>query len=230
MLGVVEDVLCDRAFVAERQTSAAELASLDDVRTASGGTLAPHNVANALAAAALVRAHGVPASAVRAGLRGFTPEPHRIAVVAAGTGLAAGAGVTWIDDSKATNPHAAQASLAAFESIVWIAGGLAKGASFDELIGFGKGRIKAAILIGADRELIRQALARHAPEVPVFEPDPSDTGNVMDIVVAQAGELAQPGDTVLLAPACASMDMFDSYAHRGDVFAAAVHGYLDRRS
>ena len=189
-------------------------------------------MANALAAAALVRAHGVPASAVRAGLRGFTPEAHRIAVVAGGAGAGAGAttSVTWIDDSKATNPHAAQASLAAFESIIWIAGGLAKGASFDELVGFGKSRLKAAILIGADRELIRQALLRHAPEVPVFEPDPADTGNVMDIVVAQAGELARPGDTVLLAPACASMDMFDSYAHRGDVFAAAVHRYLDRRS
>jgi UDP-N-acetylmuramoylalanine--D-glutamate ligase len=226
MLGVVEDVLCDRAFVEQRRTSAAELGTVDDVRTASGGTLAQHNVANALAAAALARAYGVPAAAVRDGLRGFTPDPHRIARVAQR------GGVTWIDDSKATNPHAADASLAAFEPVVWIAGGLAKGARFDDLAVAHADRLRAAVLIGRDRELIAEALARHAPEVPVVEVDLADTGSVqvmdavMDVVVARAQQLARPGDTVLLAPACASMDMFDSYAQRGDVFAAAVHRLL----
>jgi UDP-N-acetylmuramoylalanine--D-glutamate ligase len=229
MLGVVEDVLCDRAFVEQRRTSAAELATLDDVRAASGGTLAPHQVANALAAAALARAHGVAAVAVRDGLRGFVPEPHRIARVAER------AGVVWIDDSKATNPHAANASLTAFDRVVWIAGGLAKGADFDDLVAAHAPRLRAAVLIGRDRKLIAQALARHAPEVPVVEVDLADTGpvttsdrsvQVMDAVVSRARELALPGDAVLLAPACASMDMFDSYAQRGDVFAAAVRRLL----
>ncbi len=224
MLGVVDDVLCDRAFVAERRTSAAELAGLEDVRAAGGGTLAPHNVANALAAAALARAHGVPAAAVRAGLRGFRPDPHRIARVGSA------AGVDWVDDSKATNPHAADASLAAFESVVWIAGGLAKGATFDDLVRRHAPRLRAAVLIGRDRDEIRKALARHAPEVPVVEVDVPDTGSmsVMDAVVDRAGELARPGDVVLLAPACASMDQFISYAHRGDEFAAAARRWLAR--
>jgi UDP-N-acetylmuramoylalanine--D-glutamate ligase len=222
MLGVVEDVLCDRAFVAERRTSAAELGTLDDVRTASGGTLAPHNVANALAAAALARAHGVPAAAVRDGLRGFVPDAHRIARVAEADG------VLWIDDSKATNPHAADASLTAFEKVVWIAGGLAKGARFDDLVAAHASRLQGAVLIGRDRELIAEALARHAPQVPVVTVDLKDTGpvQVMDAVVTRARDLARPGDTVLLAPACASMDQFDSYAHRGQEFAAAVRRLL----
>jgi UDP-N-acetylmuramoylalanine--D-glutamate ligase len=222
MLGVVEDVLCDRAFVAERATSAAELGSLDDVRTAGGGTLAPHTVANALAAAALARAHGVPPVAVRDGLRGFTPDPHRIARVAEADG------VVWVDDSKATNPHAADAALRAFEHVVWVAGGLAKGATFDDLVAGHAGRLRAAVLIGRDRDLVRQALTRHAPDVPVVEVDVPETGpvTVMDAVVERAAGLARAGDVVLLAPACASMDMFTSYAHRGDEFAAAVRRRL----
>jgi UDP-N-acetylmuramoylalanine--D-glutamate ligase len=220
MLGVVEDVLCDRAFVAQRQTSAAELGTLDDVRAAGAGVLAAHNVSNALAAAALARAYGVPPSAVRDGLRGYRPQAHRIATVASTRGI------TWVDDSKATNPHAASASLAAFEHVVWIAGGLAKGATFDDLVAQHAGRLRAAVLIGADRALIRQALARHAPDVPVVEVDVAETGAVpvMEVVVARAGQLARPGDTVLLAPACASMDLFANYAARGDAFADAVRG------
>ncbi|MFZ0159695.1 MAG: UDP-N-acetylmuramoyl-L-alanine--D-glutamate ligase, partial [Kineosporiaceae bacterium] len=218
MLGVVEDVLCDRAFVAERRTSAAELGTLADVRLASGGTLAPHSVANALAAAALARAYGVPPVAVRNGLRSFTPDAHRIARVAES------AGVVWVDDSKATNAHAADAALRAFDSVVWVAGGLAKGAVFDELVAAHAGRIRAAVLIGADRALIAQALARHAPQVVVEEVNVDDTDPVrlMDAVVDRAAALARSGDVVLLAPACASMDQFSSYAHRGDLFADAV--------
>jgi UDP-N-acetylmuramoylalanine--D-glutamate ligase len=222
MLGVVDDVLCDRAFVAERRTSAAELGTLDDVRSATGGTLAPHAVSNALAAAGLARAHGVPPAAVRNGLRGFTPEPHRIARVADSDG------VLWVDDSKATNAHAADAALRAFEPVVWVAGGLAKGARFDDLVVGHADRLRAVVLIGADRDLIAQALARHAPHVPVHEVAVDDTGQMpfeqrlMDAVVDRAAALAHRGDTVLLAPACASMDQFVSYAHRGDAFADAV--------
>ncbi|MEU5210718.1 UDP-N-acetylmuramoyl-L-alanine--D-glutamate ligase [Streptomyces sp. NPDC020742] len=209
-LGVVDGILVDRAFVENRQKQAQELAEVSDVRPA-----APHNIANALAAAALARAFGVPAAAVRDGLRAFHPDAHRIQHIADLDG------VTYIDDSKATNTHAAEASLAAYEHIVWIAGGLAKGATFDELVQKSAARLRGVVLIGADRALIREALARHAPDVPVVDLDRTDTG-AMSSAVREAARLAEPGDTVLLAPACASMDMFVNYNKRGDAFAEAV--------
>ncbi|MFG2544323.1 UDP-N-acetylmuramoyl-L-alanine--D-glutamate ligase [Streptomyces sp. NPDC048594] len=209
-LGVVDGILVDRAFVEDRQKNAQELAEVTDVDPP-----APHNIANALAAAGLARAFGVSAAAVRDGLRAFTPDAHRIAHVADVDGVA------YVDDSKATNTHAAEASLAAYESIVWIAGGLAKGATFDELVTGAAKRLRGAVLIGADRALIREALARHAPEVPVVDLDRTDTGAMLQ-AVREAQRLARPGDTVLLAPACASMDMFTNYNKRGDAFAEAV--------
>ncbi|WP_329179777.1 UDP-N-acetylmuramoyl-L-alanine--D-glutamate ligase [Streptomyces sp. NBC_01477] len=212
--GVVDGLLVDRAFVEDRRNSAQELAETSDVQP-----LAPHNVANALAAAALARAYGVPAGAVREGLRAFRPDAHRIAEVAVLDG------VTYVDDSKATNPHAAQASLTSYERVVWIAGGLAKGADFDALVAAAAGRLRGAVLLGADRALIREALARHAPQVPVVDLQRTDTG-AMSAAVAAARQLATAGDTVLLAPACASMDMFSNYNQRGDLFADAVRAAL----
>ncbi|GHC65361.1 UDP-N-acetylmuramoyl-L-alanine--D-glutamate ligase [Streptomyces flavofungini] len=209
-LGIVDGILVDRAFVPDRQKQAQELAEVSDVKPP-----APHNIANALAAAGLARAFGVAPTAVRDGLRAFRPDAHRMEHVADVDGVA------YIDDSKATNTHAAEASLAAYESVVWIAGGLAKGATFDELVDKSAGCLKAVVLIGADRALIREALARHAPEVPVVDLDRTDTG-AMSEAVRQAARLARPGDTVLMAPACASMDMFTNYNKRGDAFAAAV--------
>ncbi|MFE1846799.1 MULTISPECIES: UDP-N-acetylmuramoyl-L-alanine--D-glutamate ligase [unclassified Streptomyces] len=209
-LGVVEGILVDRAFVEDRHRNAQELAEVSDVRPP-----APHNIANALAAAALARAFGVPASAVRDGLRAFTPDAHRIAHVADVDGVA------YVDDSKATNTHAAEASLASYDPIVWIAGGLAKGATFDGLVAGAAGRLRGVVLIGRDRALIREALARHAPEVPVVDLDRADTGAMLQ-AVQEAQRLARPGDTVLLAPACASMDMFTNYIRRGEAFAQAV--------
>lgn len=212
-VGVVDDVIADRAFVDERRTAAAELASVHDVQP-----LAPHTLADAVAAAALARAHGVPPTAVRDGLRAFRPDPHRVSEVAVTDG------VRWVDDSKATNPHAAEASLLGYEPVVWVAGGLAKGASFDDLVRTVAGRLRAAVLLGRDRGVLAAALRRHAPDVRVIEVDGSETGptGVMDRVVEVAAGLAQAGDTVLLAPACASQDMFRDYADRGDAFAAAV--------
>ncbi|WP_175408411.1 UDP-N-acetylmuramoyl-L-alanine--D-glutamate ligase [Streptomyces sp. TRM64462] len=216
-VGVVEDLLVDRAFVENRQKQAQELAQVSDVQPP-----APHNIANALAAAALARAFGVEPSAVRDGLRAFRPEPHRIEYVEEV------AGVSYVDDSKATNTHAAEASLAAYDPIVWIAGGLAKGATFDELVQKSAARLRGAVLIGADRALIREALARHAPQVPVVDLDRTDTG-AMAAAVQEAERLAQPGDTVLLAPACASMDMFVNYNKRGEAFADAVRSLAAER-
>jgi UDP-N-acetylmuramoylalanine--D-glutamate ligase len=214
MLGVVDDVLADRAFIEQRHVNAAELGTLADLASP-----APHFVANALAAAALARAHGVPPVAVRDGLRSFKPDGHRIAEVAVTGGPT---GVTWVDDSKATNPHAAASSLQAYEHVVWVAGGLAKGASFDDLVQRVRGRLRGVVLLGRDRAVIAAALGRHAPDVPVIEVADQDTG-AMDQAVRAAASLAQPGDTVLLAPGCASMDMFANYGARGDAFAESVH-------
>jgi UDP-N-acetylmuramoylalanine--D-glutamate ligase len=214
MLGVVDGILADRAFVADRRTSAAELGTVYDVEPH-----APHNIANALAAAALVRAYGVEPAAVRDGLREFRPEPHRIAWVATIDG------VDFVDDSKATNPHAASASIGAYDHVVWLAGGLAKGADFDDLVERHAKRLRGAVLFGAERHLVAEALRRRAPEVPVVDlggPGPERAGEVMAEAVAAARSMAVSGDTVLLAPACASMDMFTSYGHRGDVFAEVV--------
>ena len=221
MVGLVEDILADRAFIEQRDTSAAELCTISDLASP-----APHNVANALAAAALARAHGVSQAAVRDGLRSFRPDGHRIAVVGERDG------VTWVDDSKATNPHAAQSSLQAYDPVVWIAGGLAKGARFDELVLAVRRRLRGVVLLGRDRDVIAGALSRHAPDVPVIVVDGGETGDQMSghasmqRVVGAAAELARPGDTVLLAPGCASMDMFTDYAERGDAFADAVRRRL----
>ncbi|MFT2020342.1 UDP-N-acetylmuramoyl-L-alanine--D-glutamate ligase [Streptomyces sp. 796.1] len=217
-LGVVDGILVDRAFVPNRQRQAQELAEVADLASD-----APHNIANALAAAALARAYGVPATAVRDGLRAFRPEPHRMEPVATVDR------VHFVDDSKATNTHAAQASLAAYRPVVWIAGGLAKGATFDELVSASAERLRGVVLIGADRTLIREALERHAPHVPVVDLDRTDTGAMSAAVQAAVG-LAEPGDTVLLAPACASMDMFTNYNKRGEAFADAVHALVAGRA
>jgi len=211
-VGVVDDILADRAFLAERATHALELATTGDVHPP-----VPHQIANALAAAALARSFGLDARHVRDGLRRFEPAAHRIAEVGRVDD------VLYIDDSKATNAHAADMSLRAYESVVWIAGGLAKGQTFDDLVISHTGRLRAVVLLGADRGLILEALQRHAPDVPVEEVVATDTG-AMQEVVRRAAALARPGDTVLLAPGCASWDMFSDYAQRGRAFAASVAG------
>ncbi len=220
MLGVVDDLLVDRAFIEQRRDSALELATLADISPA-----APHNVANALAAAALARSYGVPATAVRDGLRRVRLGAHKIETVLEH------AGIRWVDDSKATNPHAADAALRAFGSVVWIAGGQAKGTTFDELVIAHRNSLRGVVLIGADGAVIAEALARHAPDVPTEvitgvetrAVAPTGDGGVMAQAVAAAAALARPGDAVLLTPGCASKDMYTDYAARGEAFAAAVH-------
>nr|WP_246076089.1 UDP-N-acetylmuramoyl-L-alanine--D-glutamate ligase [Brevibacterium jeotgali] len=229
-LGLVEDVLVDRAYIPRRQSAAAELGSLDDVAAAVGTDAAgPHHIADALAAAALARSIDVPTGAVRDGLRRHTPGAHRSRLVGEA------GGVRWVDDSKATNPHAASAALAACDSVVWIAGGLLKGAAVDELVADAAHRLRAVVLIGEDRSALREALAAHAPDVPVDEvvdssgdlAESSRGAGVAARAVELAGERAQPGDTVLLAPAAASMDQFRDYRSRGEEFGAAVRARLE---
>ena len=223
-LGVVDGLLVDRAFLDERRHQALELASLEDL-----GPITPqHLVANALAAAALVRAIGVPPAAVRDGLRAYRPGDHRIQLVArAGD-------IMWINDSKATNPHAADASLSAFRHIVWIAGGLPKGVTYDELVQAHAHRLRAVVLIGADSRELEGALRRHAPDLPVLGPGVGDTGSgltdghqAMEQAVRAAESVARSGDVVLMAPAAASMDQFTSYADRGNAFIHAVARLMD---
>jgi UDP-N-acetylmuramoylalanine--D-glutamate ligase len=210
-LGVRGGMLVDCAF-----DDALDLLPAADVRPAG-----EHNVANALAAAALARAHGLTAEDVAAGLRSFVPDPHRNEFVTTVDG------VDYVDDSKATNPHAALASLLAYDDVVWIAGGQLKDAPVDELVATVSPRLRGAVLLGADRAAVADALRRHAPDVRVIEVASNDDGAMTEVVHAAAG-LARPGDVVLLAPAAASYDMFSGYAARGDAFAAAVRG-LDRR-
>lgn len=207
--GVVQTLLVDRAFTPD-PSQASEVGSVGDVRPSG-----PHNVANALAAAALARSAGVAPDDVAAGLAAYRPEPHRNAVVAVRDD------VTWVDDSKATNPHAAEASLRAYPRVVWVAGGQLKGVDIAPLVATVADRLVGVVLLGVDRAEVAEALHRHAPDVPVREVPRTDDGAMTDVVAAAAG-LAHPGDTVLLAPAAASLDMFPSYAARGRAFADAV--------
>ena len=216
-IGVVEELLVDRAFVDDPQQASMICELADIVPTV------PHNVSNALAAAGLARAIDVPHDVIQKALQAFRPGRHRIETIHEADGI------TWVDDSKATNPHATAASLMSHLSVVWIAGGLAKGADMDSMIQRCAPRIKAAILIGQDRGLIEAALIQHAPTVPrILIDSPADytrggdSNSLMESIVTEASKHAVSGDAVLLAPACASMDQFISYADRGDRFAAAV--------
>ncbi len=210
-LGVVENLLVDRAFSLS-PAQANEISELVDITPT-----VPHNILNALAAAALALAIGVNYEVIKSGLKNFSPDHHRMELVINKNEI------NWIDDSKATNPHAAIASLLANFNVVWIAGGLAKGASMNELAQRCSSRIKSVILIGADRELIAEAFKEKSPAIEIYRVDQiSDAKKLMEDVVFQAINIAKPGDTVLLAPACASMDQFNSYAERGQLFAQAV--------
>ncbi len=230
MVGVVEGLLVDRAFIAERKDSAAELAKASDI-----GDLVPrHLMANAAAAAALVRACGLTPQDVRKGLINYHNGDHRIQSVAMSEG------VLWVNDSKATNPHAASASLAAFKPVIWIAGGLSKGVDYDDLVRNHAARLKAVVLIGTDSSALAASLAKYAPDVAVIATQapggrrssgsalPGDA--VMSEAVAVAASLASEGDTVLMAPASASMDQFTSYAHRGNAFIGSVRELLESRA
>ena len=214
-LGVVENLLIDRAF-STTTDEANEIAELVDITPT-----VPHNISNALAAAALALSIGIKYEYVKAGLKNFATDHHRMELVVSKDEI------NWIDDSKATNPHAATASLLSNFKVIWIAGGLAKGASMGELVTRCASRIKAVILIGQDRELIASAFAEHSAATELVRVEQiSDAKTLMSDVVKVAIKLAKPGDTVLLAPACASMDQFDSYVQRGELFAEAVRAQV----
>lgn len=213
-IGIVSDIIVDRAFHDDRRHSALELSTRDEL--AVSGLDTPHMIANVLAASALARACDVSPEVVRDALASFRVDHHRTESVAFE------AGVLWVNDSKATNPHAASASLASFGSVVWIVGGLLKGVDVGELVATHRDRLKAAVIIGEDRSAVLAAFARHAPNVDVFEVVATETRDVMSQAVRLAAAVAGDGDVVLLAPAAASMDQFVDYADRGTRFASAV--------
>jgi UDP-N-acetylmuramoylalanine--D-glutamate ligase len=217
-LGVVDGIVVDRAFLDDRQHRALELTTLAMLATA--GIASPHMVANAIAAAALARAVGVAPAEVRDGLASFTIDHHRTEHV-----LTSG-GVSWVDDSKATNPHAADAALRAFDSVVWLVGGLLKGVDVGPLVAAHAPRLRGAVVIGVDRRAVLDAFVRHAPGIPVLEVVPGDDEAVMPAAVRLAAQIAEPGDVVLLSPAAASMDQFADYADRGTRFAVAARDHL----
>ncbi|WP_309066346.1 UDP-N-acetylmuramoyl-L-alanine--D-glutamate ligase [Microbacterium sp.] len=221
-LGIVDGIVVDRAFLDDRRTSALELTTLDELRAA--GLAAPHIVQNILAAAALARSLEVAPEAIHRALQGFRLDAHRIQVVAEHRGI------RWVDDSKATNPHAAASSLRAYPGAVWVVGGDLKGVDLSELVATAGGTARAAIVIGVEREPVLGAFRRHASHVPVFEVVPGDTGEVMDRVVELATGIVDGEGTVLLAPAAASFDQFTSYADRGERFAQAVRAWIERGS
>ena len=167
-----------------------------------------HNRENALAALAAAVAFGAEARAVAAGIAAFRGLPHRM------EDLGRVAGVRYVNDSKATNPAAAQCSLEGSDaSVVWIAGGRAKGLSFAGLADTAAERARAAVLIGESAGALKDALAGRIP---------SHAAASLEAAVNTAAGLARPGDVVLLAPACASQDQFRDFAARGDCFRAAV--------
>lgn len=221
-LGVVDGILADRAFLDDRRNSALELTTIADLERT--GLSAPHIVQNILAASALARALGTQPEAIRRALEGFHLDEHRIQVIARH------AGITWVDDSKATNPHAAASSLRAYPGALWVVGGDLKGVDLTELIADAGRTAGAALVIGVRRDEIVAAFARHAPDVPVHEVVTGETEDVMTRVVELAAGIATDGSTVLLAPAAASFDQFTSYADRGRRFAEAVRTWIDKGS
>jgi UDP-N-acetylmuramoylalanine--D-glutamate ligase len=217
-IGWVENLLVDRAFI-DDPSVAEELATLEDLEKIS--VIAPHLMANVAAAAAIARAVGIQTNEIKAALNGFALDSHRIELVLEQDGI------RWVDDSKATNPHAAAAALSTFESIIWIVGGLLKGVDIAPLVQKYSARIKAAIIIGADRTPVVQAFKDFASQIPIFEITCS-AELVMPEAIQNAKSQAQAGDVVLLAPAAASMDQFLDYADRGNAFAKAIEQEVSR--
>jgi UDP-N-acetylmuramoylalanine--D-glutamate ligase len=171
-----------------------------------------HNAMNALAALALGSAIGVPMAAMLAALRSFRGLPHRVEPVARRAD-----GVVFYDDSKGTNVGSTVAALEGLGCpVVLIAGGDGKGQDFRPLAEVVARHARAVVLIGRDAPRIEAALQAVGAG--------SERAATLEAAVGRANALAQPGDAVLLSPACASLDMFRNYVHRAEVFVAAVHG------
>lgn len=212
--GETQDVLKAEHNVGIRDGKVVELDEEIVLASAEGiSPPGPAGLADAAAAAAMARSVGVHPSSIAEALSSFRVQAHRGQVVATT------AGAQWIDNSKATNPHAAAAALKGQSNVVWIAGGQLKGAAIEPLIRDVASSLKAAIVLGTDRQRIANALAELAPEVPVSLVDETDPEEAMRSVVSHALSFAAEGDNVILAPAAASLDMYTGMSQRGDLFA-----------
>ena len=178
------------------------------MRSRELGIPGTHNILNALAALAVGERMGLDGEPSRAALRDYRGLPHRTQLVAERRG------VKWINDSKATNVGAAVAAIRGMDGpVILIAGGDGKGADFGPLVEVLRGKVRLAILLGRDARLLAEAIGNVVPWEIV---------ETMEAAVAMARHLANPGDVVLLSPACASLDMFADYAARGDAFRRSV--------
>lgn len=173
----------------------------------------PAGIADASAAAAMACALGVAPSAIQQALSTFRVQAHRGQVVCERDGI------TWVDNSKATNPHAAVGALRGQSNVIWVAGGQLKGASVAELIAGTKEGIKAVVALGVDRQKFADEMQAQVPGIPVTLVGQTDPERAMQEVVRACLHYAEAGDTVVLAPAAASLDMFTGMAQRGDLFA-----------
>jgi UDP-N-acetylmuramoylalanine--D-glutamate ligase len=172
----------------------------------------PHDITNALAAAAITIESGLATkNDVATALAEFVNAPHRIELVVTSRGVA------WYNDSKATSPHASKVALRSFDSIVLIAGGKNKGLDLDEMACQPK-RMRAVVAIGSAQKEIQSAFSEVC-EV--------RTANSMHEAVAAANALAKPGDVVLLSPGCTSYDWYANYGQRGDDFAKEVNALVE---
>lgn len=182
----------------------------------------PAGIYDALAAtaAAVALVPDLQPSVIAQALQSFKVAGHR------GQQVAEARGIVAIDNSKATNPHAADSALAGHDSVIWVAGGQLKGAEVDALIARHAHRLKAVALIGVDRNIIRESVEKHAPGVPIFVTDDTDPQSAMDAVCAWAVTQASSGDAIVLAPAAASLDMYTGMGQRGVLFAESVSAHL----
>jgi UDP-N-acetylmuramoylalanine--D-glutamate ligase len=183
-----------------------EIARLDAMKRAL-----LHDRTNALASAAAALDAGATEDGVRATLASYATMRHRVALIGEANG------VRWYDDSKATNPDAALRAIASFDSVVLLAGGRNKGLDLS-MLRTAAPRLRAVVAFGEAAPDIADAFAGTPVEIA--------RASSMAYAVRLAREAAQPGDVVLLSPACASFDMYDGYAQRGDDFAAEVHAQV----
>lgn len=206
-VGVQDGYIIDRAF------GGGVIAPIEGISPPG-----PAGILDALAATAMARSQGIKPTAIAEALANFQVSGHRGQVVYSADG------VSYIDNSKATNPHAADAALEGHDSVVWIAGGQLKGADIRPLLEKHAHRLKAALLLGVDRHTIADELATIDPTIPVVITDSLSPNDAMRELVAAARNIVAPGDVVLLAPAAASLDMFSGMSQRGNLFAQAAAG------
>ncbi|MCS4536192.1 UDP-N-acetylmuramoyl-L-alanine--D-glutamate ligase [Corynebacterium sp. HS2168-gen11] len=210
-VGIVEHMLIDAAF--DHNLVVAPAVGIQPP--------GPAGLYDALAAVAAARSQGVEPAAIARALANFQAAAHRGQIVATKGTIVA------VDNSKATNPHAADIALAAYDRVIWIAGGQLKGAQVDELVQRHADKLQAVGLLGVDRAMIAEAVQRYAPHAEIFTVDSQDPHAAMHALAHWAVARAVPGDAIVLAPAAASLDMYTGMGQRGDIFAAAINAEFE---